>query len=181
MCCVRQPFWILLVHHRIWQPTSKERHTGFQISRIITLDKKGIKKLLNIFFIFRHKNILRVLMWMALLILPNEYMPPPFANSVDPDQLASKKPTDLDLHCLSWSMCICINTLDQVIWLADHWKWVWHLNLFSMTRVHEGHSNGCTTNHIFSWRNRKKYQYFFVHWKQISSKAIKYSYLYKLW
>ena len=23
-----------------------------------------------------------------------------FANSVDPDQLASKKPTDLELHCL---------------------------------------------------------------------------------
>ena len=26
-----------------------------------------------------------------------------FANSVDPDQLASKKPTDLHLHCLSFS------------------------------------------------------------------------------
>ena len=24
--------------------------------------------------------------------------------SVDPDQLASKKPTDLDLHCLQFSM-----------------------------------------------------------------------------
>ena len=29
---------------------------------------------------------------------------PVFANSVDPDQLASEKPTDLDLHCLSSSM-----------------------------------------------------------------------------
>ena len=29
---------------------------------------------------------------------------PAFANSVDPDQLASKKPTDLDLHCLPFSM-----------------------------------------------------------------------------
>ena len=28
----------------------------------------------------------------------------PLQNSVDPDQLASKKPTDLDLHCLSFSM-----------------------------------------------------------------------------
>ena len=31
---------------------------------------------------------------------------------VDPDQLASKKPTDLDLHCLSLSIQICINTLN---------------------------------------------------------------------
>ena len=36
-----------------------------------------------------------------------------FANSVDPDQLASKKPTDLDLHCLSFSMWIYISNLDQ--------------------------------------------------------------------
>ena len=28
----------------------------------------------------------------------------PFSNNVDPDQLASKKPTDLDLHCLPFSM-----------------------------------------------------------------------------
>ena len=27
-----------------------------------------------------------------------------FANSVDPDQLTSKKPTDLDQHCLSLRM-----------------------------------------------------------------------------
>ena len=29
---------------------------------------------------------------------------PVFASSVDPDQLASEKPTDLDLHCLSLNM-----------------------------------------------------------------------------
>ena len=46
-----------------------------------------------------------------------------------------KKPTDLDLHCLSFIMWIYINNLDQVIWLAENWKWAWHLNLFSMTRV----------------------------------------------
>ena len=28
----------------------------------------------------------------------------PFANSVDPDQLASSEPADLDLHCLSFRM-----------------------------------------------------------------------------
>ena len=41
---------------------------------------------------------------------------PAFANSVDPDQL--KRPTDLDLHCLSWSISIYINNPDQEIdWL----------------------------------------------------------------
>ena len=35
---------------------------------------------------------------------------------------------------VSFSMWICINNLDDVIWLADN-KWVWHLNLFSMTYV----------------------------------------------
>ena len=29
---------------------------------------------------------------------------PVLTNSVDPDQLASEKPTDLDLHCLSLNM-----------------------------------------------------------------------------
>ena len=43
--------------------------------------------------------------------------------------------TDLDLHCLPFCMWIYINILDQVIWLAENWKWAWHLNLFSMTRV----------------------------------------------
>ena len=33
---------------------------------------------------------------------------------------------------------ICINNLDQVIWSAENWKCVWHLNLFSMTRVKAG-------------------------------------------
>ena len=47
---------------------------------------------------------------------------PDFANSVDPDQLLLKKPTDLDLHCLLLSMQICSNNLDQVIWLAENYK-----------------------------------------------------------
>ena len=45
-----------------------------------------------------------------------------------------KKPTDLDLHCLSFSRWIYIN-LDQVIWLVENQKWAWHLNLFSLTRI----------------------------------------------
>ena len=28
-----------------------------------------------------------------------------------------------------------IYNLNQVIWLAENWKWAWHFNLFSMTRV----------------------------------------------
>ena len=43
------------------------------------------------------------------LVLLNGYALP-FANSVDPDLLAS----DLDLHCLSFSVWIYINILDQV-------------------------------------------------------------------
>ena len=35
-----------------------------------------------------------------------------FANNVDPDQLASEEPTDLDLYCLPLSMQIYINNLD---------------------------------------------------------------------
>ena len=46
-----------------------------------------------------------------------------------------KKPTDLDLHCLPLSMWTFTNNLDLVIWLAENWKWVWHVNLFSMARV----------------------------------------------
>ena len=32
-------------------------------------------------------------------------------------------------------MRICIINLEQVIWLAENEKWVWHLNLFSIARV----------------------------------------------
>ena len=45
-----------------------------------------------------------------------------------------KKPTDLDLHCLLFSIWIFINKLDQVIWLAENYDWGWHLNLFCRTR-----------------------------------------------
>ena len=47
-------------------------------------------------------------------------MYPVFANIVDPDQLYNlekgvKKPTDLDVHCLSLNMWIYSNNQDQVI------------------------------------------------------------------
>ena len=38
-----------------------------------------------------------------------------------------KKPTDLDLNCLPLSMWIYSNNPDQVIWLADNYKWAWYL------------------------------------------------------
>ena len=42
---------------------------------------------------------------------------PAFANSVDPDQLASEEAnwSGSALHCLPFSICICMNNLDQVI------------------------------------------------------------------
>ena len=58
---------------------------------------------------------------------------PAFANSVNPDQLPSEE--------ANWSgsalfaIQYLINNLDQIIWLAQNWEWVWHLNLFSRTRV----------------------------------------------
>ena len=61
-----------------------------------------------------------------------------FANCVDPDQLASQKPNYLALDCLSLSIQIWFNSLNQVIWLAENLKWVWYLNLFSRRRVNFG-------------------------------------------
>ena len=83
---------------------------------------------------------------------------PAFANSVEPDQLASQKPTDLDLHCLPVSMWIYINNLDQVIWSAENLKRAWHLNLFSRTRVKttgwmtsNADPDHATFRHDFGW------------------------------
>ena len=43
-------------------------------------------------------------------------------NSVDPDQLASKKPADLDLHCFLLYLLnkICLNK-EIISWLG--WSW----------------------------------------------------------
>ena len=65
---------------------------------------------------------------------------PTFANSVDSDQ----KPSDQDLHYLSFSLWIWTKTYD-VIWLADSQKWVWLIKLFSRIRV-----RGCYTLSRFS-------------------------------
>ena len=62
-------------------------------------------------------------------------MCPAFSNSVDPDQLASEEANWSGSALFAISIKIYINNLDQAIWLAYIWKWVWHLNLFSMTRV----------------------------------------------
>ena len=62
--------------------------------------------------------------------------------------LASKKPADLDLDCLPFSMWIYINNLDQVIWLAENLKRAWHLIFFSGTKVN--HENSKTNLHLYS-------------------------------
>ena len=70
------------------------------------------------------------------LVLQNLDIYPDFANrAVLHTKPLLKKLADLDLHCLSISMWICINNLDQVIWLAENYKLVQHLNLFSRTKV----------------------------------------------
>ena len=72
-----------------------------------------------------------------VLLIPN--MPSCFCKQCRPRSVGFwsilKKPADLDLHCLPLSMWLCINNLNQVIWLAENWEWEWPLNLFSMTRV----------------------------------------------
>ena len=67
-----------------------------------------------------------------------------------------KKPTDLDLHCLPFGTWICINNPDQVNWLAENEKLVWHLNLFSMTRVELKHALGL----IIRWKLMIIFSYF---------------------
>ena len=49
---------------------------------------------------------------------------PAFANSVDPDQLASEEVNWSWSALFAISMWIYINNLDQVIWLAENKKWV---------------------------------------------------------
>ena len=83
----------------------------------------------------------------ALLAFSNNPLKRPFKSSNDCIPLNLDMPclckqcrsrsvgTHLDPHCLSLSMWICINYWDQVIWLAENQKWVWYLNLFSMTRM----------------------------------------------
>ena len=69
---------------------------------------------------------------------------PVIANSVDPDQLAS--------WCgLSLNIWISIKNPDQVIWLAGNWKWAWHFNLFSMTRVNSISTKYMQQNNSMNW------------------------------
>ena len=82
---------------------------------------------LYIFVWIQHSCLANMLLALILLFTTT----PTFANSVDPDQMAS----DLDLHCLSFSLWIWTKTLYDVVWLADSQKWVWLINLFSKRQV----------------------------------------------
>ena len=55
---------------------------------------------------------------MLTLVLLNQDMPA-FANSVDPDQLASEEAnwSGSALFAIMW---ICINNMDQVVWLVEN-------------------------------------------------------------
>ena len=46
----------------------------------------------------------------------------PKVDEFNPCPAEQEKPTDLDLHCLSFCMWIYINDLDQAIWLAKNWE-----------------------------------------------------------
>ena len=61
------------------------------------------------------------------------------------------RPIDPTLHCLSSSMGICINNLDQVIWLAENLKRAWHLNLFSMAIIDLKDDTRATFDITFIW------------------------------
>ena len=79
---------------------------------------------------------------------------PTFANSVDPDQMASEQ----DLHCLSFSLWIWMKTLYGVIWLADSQKWVWLIKLFSRIRV----NTPIIIYHLYLSDKPKKWQHWWV-------------------
>ena len=74
-------------------------------------------------------------------------------NSVDPDQLASKKPADLDPHCFPCSLRILYNLAEKqismwhifffsagpgytaVFFAASESFAIWHISFFSRTRL----------------------------------------------
>ena len=51
---------------------------------------------------------------------------PVFTKSVDPDQMASEANWS-GSALFAFKYVNFYQQLDQVIWLAEHWKWVWHL------------------------------------------------------
>ena len=65
-------------------------------------------------------------------------------------------------------MWISVKNPDQVIWLAGHQKWAWHLNLFSMTRVNNIQWN--ITVIVFSFRKNIR-KIFLTSHLQISSRT----------
>ena len=88
---------------------------------------------------------------------------------------------NLDMPCLckqcrseaNWSGSILfINNLDQVIWLAENYKWAWHLNLFSMTRVKAAKLNNTSVFTIYhggtwGYTDLLKYWVWLVRWYNI--------------
>ena len=72
--------------------------------------------------------------WGMLTLILLFMTTPTFANSVDPDQMASEEAI-WSGSTLSFSLWICTKTLYDVIWLADSQKWVWLIKLFNRIRV----------------------------------------------
>ena len=68
------------------------------------------------------------------LVLPNLDMQVPLGTVKIQISWLLKKPSDMDLHCLSLSMWICINNLDIVIRLIEQLE-VGVTSLFSIKKV----------------------------------------------
>ena len=80
-----------------------------------------------------------------------------------------KKPTDLDLHCLPLSMWYYSKNPDQVIWLAENYKWAWYLNLFSRTRVKKTeHSSSISQIHFCFLHSGKHFPHGDLHYLLIN-------------
>ena len=122
--------WKLLDKSQIVQVMTRSRRLILVCTICSCLSVSIIKT--NTAFLSLKVNAIISIRNLTTLVLLNPDIPC-LANSVDQDQLLEKL-TDLDLHCLSFSLWIYINNLEKVIWLAENWKCAWHLNLFSMTR-----------------------------------------------
>ena len=78
----------------------------------------------DIFIIICKKSLTSICMWSLMWIFNPCPAEPGYTLPLQTVQIQIswllKKPTDLDLHCLSFNRLICINNLNQVIWLAEN-------------------------------------------------------------
>ena len=101
--------WISSIYDNI-EDTDNFVHLSCLISCIgwssyLDFAKKGVPSLSS----WKCRGVHCIILLTLVLL---DWICPVFANSVDADKSASKKLTDLNLHCLSFSMWICSYNLD---------------------------------------------------------------------